>query len=189
MLGKPSRRTRKRLEEAGKPAMATVLEIAENGISVTTGPEGVVASTALALKTTLKVQPTDEPEFEVKTTFRYPQLSVPSAGQQLAVIYDPEDHDKIMLDDSPEAQSNAALAGTGLDAGSLGQIMQNAQQMQQQAMQQQAAGGPGFGFSAGEIAAQNDPVAKLEKLQALKEKGALTEEEFAAQKARILGES
>ncbi|MGZ5376050.1 MAG: hypothetical protein ACXWEF_06335, partial [Solirubrobacterales bacterium] len=111
MLGKPSRRTRKRLEEAGKKANATVVEVAEKGMSVTKGTEGVIGNTELALKTTLKVQPEGEPEFEVKTTFRYPQLSVPAAGQALAVIYDPEDHDKIMLDDSPEAQQSAALAG------------------------------------------------------------------------------
>ena len=184
MLGKPSRRTRKRLEEAGKPAKAAVLEIAEKGMAVTHGAEGVIGNTELALKTRLMVQPDDEPEFEVKETFRYPQLSVPAAGQQIAVIYDPEDHDKIMLDDSPEAQQSAALASAGIDANSIQEAIANAQQMQQQAMQGGMAGGmAGFGAPA-----QEDAVAKLEKLQALKEKGALTDSEFEAQKARILGE-
>ena len=183
MLGKPSRRTRKRLEEAGRKANATVVEIAEKGVAVTTGPEGVVSATQLALKTTLKVQPEGEPEFEVKTTFRYPQLSVPAAGQQLAIIYDPEDHDKIMLDDSPEAQQSAMLAGAGIDAGQIGDAIANAQQMQQQAMQGGGAGGMSFGAPAAA-----DPVAQLEKLQALKEKGALTDSEFEAQKAKILGQ-
>ena len=35
-------------------------------------------------------------------------------------------------------------------------------------------------------AASDDPVAKLEKLHALKEKGVLSDEEFAAQKAKLL---
>ncbi|MGZ5420459.1 MAG: SHOCT domain-containing protein [Solirubrobacterales bacterium] len=182
MLGKPSRRTRKRLEEAGKKANATVVEVAEKGTSVTKGAEGVIGNTELALKTTLKVQPEGEPEFEVKTTFRYPQLSVPAAGQALAVIYDPEDHDKIMLDDSPEAQQSAALAGAGIDAGAIGDAIANAQKMQQQAMQ---GGGAGMTFGAPAAA---DPVAQLEKLQALKEKGALSDSEFEAQKAKILGQ-
>jgi hypothetical protein len=183
MLGKPSRRTRKRLEEAGKKANATVVEIAEKGMAVTKGAEGVVANTELALKTTLKVQPEGEPEFEVKETFRYAQMAVPSAGSTIPVIYDPEDHDKIMLDDSPDAQQAAMLSGAGIDAGAIGDAIANAQQMQQQAMQGGGAGGMSFGAPAAA-----DPVAQLEKLQALKEKGALSEAEFEAQKAKILGQ-
>ena len=40
--------------------------------------------------------------------------------------------------------------------------------------------------AAGQPAAPADPVAQLKKLAALKEQGVLTEEEFTAQKARIL---
>jgi len=40
---------------------------------------------------------------------------------------------------------------------------------------------------AGRPAAPADPVAQLKELAALKEQGILTEEEFTAQKARILG--
>lgn len=39
------------------------------------------------------------------------------------------------------------------------------------------------------VASQDDTLAKLEKLAILKEKGILTEEEFAAQKAKILSEN
>ena len=41
--------------------------------------------------------------------------------------------------------------------------------------------------AAGQPAAPADPIAKLKELAALKDQGALTEEEFTAQKARILG--
>jgi Short C-terminal domain len=41
--------------------------------------------------------------------------------------------------------------------------------------------------AAGRPAAAADPVAQLKELAALKEQGHLTDEEFAAQKARILG--
>ena len=40
---------------------------------------------------------------------------------------------------------------------------------------------------AGQPAAPADPIAQLKELAALKERGILTEEEFTAQKARILG--
>jgi Short C-terminal domain len=49
----------------------------------------------------------------------------------------------------------------------------------QQAEAQQAA--------AGQPAVGADPIAQLRELAALKEQGVLTEEEFTAQKARLLG--
>ena len=52
---------------------------------------------------------------------------------------------------------------------------------QAMALAGQATGGGGAG-------AAQDPVARLERLQALKDKGLLTEAEFAAQKQRILGD-
>ena len=45
----------------------------------------------------------------------------------------------------------------------------------------------GAGQAAAQPAAPADPVAQLKELAALKEQGHLTDEEFAAQKARILG--
>ena len=56
-----------------------------------------------------------------------------------------------------------------------------------------AFGQPGAGFgqpAAGfgtPLAASEDPIDKLAKLQELREKGALSDAEFEAQKARILG--
>jgi hypothetical protein len=41
--------------------------------------------------------------------------------------------------------------------------------------------------AVGQPAAPADPIAQLKELAALKEQGMLTEEEFTAQKARILG--
>ena len=191
MLGKPSKRVKKQLEENGKRANATVVEIAEKGMAVTRGAEGVIGNTELALKTHLRVQPDDEPEFEVKKRFSYPQLAVPSAGQTVPVIYDPSDHDKIIVDYSPEAQQSAALSSAGIDAGSLSALMSQAQQMQAQAAQMQPGMGmgqvPGMAPQA-PAQPQADPVEQLERLAKLKDQGALTESEFEAEKARILGQ-
>jgi hypothetical protein len=41
--------------------------------------------------------------------------------------------------------------------------------------------------AAGQPAAAADPIAQLKELAGLRERGVLTEEEFTAQKARILG--
>jgi hypothetical protein len=187
MLGKPSKKLKKQLEETGVRANATIIEIAEKGMAVTRGAEGVVANTELALKAHLRVQPENEPEFEVKKRFSFPQMAVPSAGQTVPVLYDPQDHDKIMVDYSPEAQQGAALSAAGIDPSQIGQLMQQAQQMQAQAGQMQA-GMPGMGqVPAAAPQPQADPVEQLEKLAKLKDSGALTQAEFEAEKAKVLG--
>jgi hypothetical protein len=197
MLGKPSKRLVKQLEEKGKRANATVVEVAEKGMAVTSGAEGIAANTTVALKARLKVQPEGEPEFEVTQRFRFSQFAIPSAGMVLPVIYDPEDHDKLMIDESPEAQQQAAMSSAGIDPSQIskfdpnqvGQMMQQAQQMQAQfgSGQMQPGQMPGTAPPA-PAEQQADPVAQLEKLQALKEKGALTDAEFEAEKAKILGQ-
>lgn len=65
---------------------------------------------------------------------------------------------------------------------------QYAQQTQQpvQVAAAPAAGGAAYGIPAGQPATE-DPIAQLERLAALKAQGILTDEEFAAQKAKILG--
>ncbi|WP_331770107.1 SHOCT domain-containing protein (plasmid) [Embleya sp. NBC_00888] len=55
----------------------------------------------------------------------------------------------------------------------------------QQGEEQQAAAPPPA--AAPPAAAPADPIAQLKDLAALKEQGVLTDDEFAAQKARILG--
>jgi hypothetical protein len=218
MLGKLSRRTRRKLEEHGKRAPAVVLEIAERGMSVTSGPAGLVASTEVALKTKLRVEPADEMPFEVEERFRYPQLAIPSVGSRLAVIYDPSDHDKLMIDRSPAGaaiQFGGAAGMEGTDLQSLVAKIKDAQSQTQDpqelarvlqeqlgtnvTVQQQDSSGVTFGaadagVSAGgsafgtSAAPSQDPVDKLTKLAELREKGMLTDAEFESQKARILGE-
>jgi Short C-terminal domain len=211
MLGKPSRRTRKKLEEHGKRAPAVVVEIADRGMSVTSGPEGLVASTEVALKTKLRVEPADEMPFEVEERFRYPQLAILSVGSRLSVICDPSDHDKLMIDRSAAGaamQFGAAAGMQGTDLQSLVSTVKEAQSQTQDpqelarllqeqlganvTVQQQDSSGVTFGAPGAAFgtpqAAEEDPVDKLTKLAELKEKGMLTDSEFESQKARILSE-
>jgi hypothetical protein len=119
MLGKRSKRTQHKLEESGTKAQATILEIADKGIATSSGQEGIVANTQVVRKTRLQITPENEPEFEVTQRFRFPQDGVPRVGQVIAVIYDPSDHDKIMLDQSREGRQKAALAADGFDPNSV----------------------------------------------------------------------
>jgi Short C-terminal domain len=213
MLGKPSKRSRKKLEEHGKRAPAVVVEIADRGMSVTSGAGNLVSQTEVMLKTKLRVEPADEPAFEVEERLRYPQLSIPSVGSRLAVIYDPSDHDKVMIDTSAEGVATQFANVPGLEGVDLQGLMATAQAAQAQTqdpqemariLQQQLGtsvnvqqqdtsgvtfGAPPAGFGAPAAPApEEDPVDKLAKLAELREKGMLTDAEFESQKARILGE-
>jgi putative oligomerization/nucleic acid binding protein len=178
MLGKASKRLQKQLEENGKRASATVVDIAEKGIAVTRGQAGPVGNTEIARKTRLKVTPEDEPEFEVAKRFSFNQMSVPDVGDVVGVVYDPSDHDKIIIDQSPEAQGAAMLSSAGIDPSlSTGDPQLDELQILEKGGQLPSDAPP-----------QVDPVEQLEKLTELKEKGALTDAEFETQKARILGQ-
>jgi len=78
----------------------------------------------------------------------------------------------------------AAIAGTAQAARN----RVNKRQSERWA-EQEAAEGPGQPMAEGQPAAapQESPVEQLKELAQLKEQGILTEEEFAAQKAKILG--
>jgi len=206
MLGKPSRRTEKKLEEKGKRAPAVVVEIAEKGMSVTTGSGQLVANTEVMLKAKVRVEPEDEPAFEVEERFRFPQLSIPSVGSRVAVIYDPSDHDKIMIDRSAAGAAVQLGNVPGMQGMDLQDVMSKVKEAQSQTQDPQEMGrilaqefganvnvqqqdSSGMTFGAPAAPQEEDPVDKLAKLADLKEKGLLTDAEFESQKARILGES
>ena len=202
MLGKLSNRTIKRLKENGRRANATVLEVGSRGMTITHGNEAIVANTQVVLKTRLRVEPDGEPAFEVEERFRYSQFDLPSAGTVLPVIYDPDDHDKIMLDDSPAAVTQAGLSQAGLSTDQMGlvtQLQQAAAQgmdrnaMRDMAKQWGAAHGATIidgtnGFGGAPAPPAESTVDQLEKLAALRDRGVLTDAEFEAQKARILSQ-
>jgi hypothetical protein len=197
MLGKPSHRTRKRLEENGRTASATVLEIASRGMTITSGNEQIVANTKVMLKTKLRVEPDGEPAFEVEQRFRYSQFAIPSSGTRVAVVYDPDDHDKIMLSDDPTAATQAMLGGAGLGSDQMDLITRlteasttgaSRESMGDMARQWGQAHGATIidGASLAGAARGETAVDQLEKLAELRDRGILTDAEFQAQKAKIL---
>jgi hypothetical protein len=81
------------------------------------------------------------------------------------------------------------VARTAVIAGTATHVSNNvsrrqAQKWQEKDQQQAAAAAPP---EAAPAAPAEDPIEKLKELAELKDQGILTEEEFAAQKAKILG--
>ena len=87
--------------------------------------------------------------------------------------------------------------GTAVVAGTAGAVSHHQQQkyaqqdaakqqQQDQAQQQQAAPPPQYVAPAPQVPAQNDLTAKLNELAQLHTAGVLTDEEFAAAKAKLL---
>ncbi|MFN8216725.1 MAG: SHOCT domain-containing protein [Solirubrobacterales bacterium] len=210
MFGRHSKKTRERLQATGLRAPATVLEISGGHLSVTTGNPQLAANTEVPMKVTLRIEPEGEPPFEVETKLTFPQLGIPRRGGSVPVIYDPEDRDTVILDQSVEGGLGIAAGALRERAGSedrpdLGSVADLVEQasagggldvegLQRSLREQFGAGSAGampdlsaFGFPA--QPREEDPVDKLAKLAELKEKGLLTEAEFNAQKARILGET
>ena len=183
MFGKLSRRSRKRLEKKGRTAPATVLDIAGWGPTITHG-EGPSTERELALKATLRVEPPGEAPFEVTRKLRFPKQAVPEKGGTVNVIYDPDNHDEVMLEELviPEAALGAGIQGTGLGSG-----RRLDQPAQQEMMQEAQAWLDAFNPGASAQGAPGDPVEELARLSRMKEQGELTEAEFEAEKAKLLG--
>jgi hypothetical protein len=227
------RKLYRHLGQHGVRAPATVVDIAKHG--VTHRAEGWNPLDELAdatvgqapnsdryevRRTRLRIRPADEPEFEVEGKMRWGDYGtyVPKPGEEIEVIYDPNDHEKVVLAPptpeqealrTAEALSKAKvgfqIGGGGAKAGSgtgpppsqeqlaqQGQSMDQAQGMMElaeQFMSGQLQPGqmPGSQTGAPQAAGSADTVAKLERLQALKESGALTEAEFEAEKKKLLG--
>jgi hypothetical protein len=89
------------------------------------------------------------------------------------------------------------MARTAAVAGTATAVSNRVSRRQAQRWQQQGGGYQDQGYAeppppaapAAPAAAAPDPIAQLKQLAELKQQGILTEEEFAAQKARILGMS
>jgi hypothetical protein len=196
VLGKPSRRTRKKLAARGRIASAVVLEISDNGMAITNGSDGLVANTEVLMKARLRVEPEGEAAFEVHQRFRFPQLAVPGVGSHVSVRYDPDDHDQIMIDDSEAAVLATMSTRTGLDLGGLMSTIRDTkadhpgdrQAMQQALLASLGQGTAAFGSPLTVPGAVPDTISQVERLAALHASGALTDAEFSAAKARILAD-
>lgn len=188
----------RKLSKVGIRAFADVLAAEQSPISVSVGNPYLVDNTKVRWNLRVRVTPDAEPPFEAGLHALLPQLTRPRPGMRLPVLYDPKDHGRVQLDDQADPADTAvdAIAASRPDlAGAqvLGMPMADmirqavadpaafrAEMMRRGAqLQQQAMGAAQAGF---------DPVDRLERLAALKDRGLLTDDEFEQQKRKILGE-
>jgi Short C-terminal domain len=197
MFGQAGRDER-RLRVTGKQAPAVVVEAKQSRWTTTSGNPDLVASTTRSWTLRLRVEPPGEPTFEAEVHTHLGQLDIVQPGRRLTVLYDPDDTTKVAIDHSESGVLDAiaqriASNHAGADATQIAGLLQRRiHDPDSVSAADLAAAIPGAriltGGSAAVAPSGEDPVELLTKLAALHDHGVLDDEEFAAQKARLLGE-
>ncbi len=86
-------------------ATAFVLWRADRGELIGDGALELVSETELAVRALLRVEPAGEPAFEVEQKLRFSQAAIPTPGAPVAVIYDPADRERIIVDRTPHTRA------------------------------------------------------------------------------------
>jgi Short C-terminal domain len=177
-----TRKLEAELSERGRRAPAEVLDTVVSG-SISTGE--LAMQTKAICKLRLRIEPPGEAPFEADVKQQFGQFAIPTPGMRVEALYDPEDRDKIVV--ATDSPAGTAVPTTVIDLRSgaggaqVGDIVQRAMadptKFREEMLAQQASTAP---------AAGGDSLAQLERLAALRQSGALTEEEFEAQKKRVL---
>jgi hypothetical protein len=202
--------------------VAVVLEAGKRGFSMSSGNE-TTWNNEVALKVRIRVEPVNEASFDWEGRLRFWETQTPVADDRIWVLFDPNDHENLMVDFSERpgafgghfskeanADTTAGLTwatepagdGPGPSSGSdLGALLQDVEKARQGAggdrqkmadLLRQRLGGRAtiVDGGSGSAAAPDapDPLTGLERLADLRDRGALTPEEFEAQKRRLLDE-
>jgi hypothetical protein len=203
MFGHNKRVERKLKERGGKRAWATVLEsdkewAGTGGLNAAAGQAG---SITIHQKLRLRVEPDGETPFEstVKQVFNDSYgWHIPQEGYSVTVIYDPTDHSKLVIDlevmpVAPGVDRDEALARHERVTARMQDPAARRQQIEEMkakaaAQTQSATEIMAKAFHQAQGAAPVLDVGdQLTKLAELRDRGVLTDAEFEAQKAKILG--
>jgi hypothetical protein len=192
-------------EHGGKAALATVIEFDKRWSLPESGYGGIPLGHSEHYALKIRVEPIGEPAFEAEIKehdYFVTDSSQPVEGDQFAVIYDPEDHSNLVRDpldaDSviPPQHADLQLKPAEQDRfrdtvfANLEKLRASGQLSEQQYLQKRAQIEAEFGAeppSAAEPA--RDVAAQLIDLSALHDRGVLSDAEFQAQKAKLLGET
>lgn len=155
------------------------------------------------VRLTLVVQAEGTEAVTIEHSCLAPSKKWPYPGETLPVTFDRSDPDrlKVRWDDVPDSsdvamQQAQALAaqmnqgggqGGAIAGGDANQIIEAIKQAYPDAQVSVQGGGAAGAAHAAGSDGDDDRVAQLERLARLKESGALTDEEFEREKARILG--
>ena len=191
--------------ESGRTAPAEILgmrtEGSYNEMSAAWADDSDLTKGGSLCRLELRVMPPGEPSFEktIRTrvnTFKY-------TGDTIEVLYDPNDHDKVAFDYEADAEQAMERAAPHHDHdANVGEARLDPEL--QQLMDMEEAERTGATATAGASApiasaptssgparrqsADDDRIDRLQKLADLHDRGALTDAEFADEKARILRE-
>ena len=145
------------LFETGSKGVGTVLQVQDTGMTINDNPR---------VQMVFRVEPLDgTPAFDAQKTTTVSRVEIPRQGDRYPIWYDPSD------------PSNTWAYATVAD--------DNGRATMRQLFGEAANTFVGMGGAP--PAAAPDPMEQLERLAALHQQGALTDEEFAAQKAKLLG--
>lgn len=204
MFGNKDRLVEQLGEEGGVVSWATVLDAKTrwtSGTNYENGPYTVGNRQHMTVK--LRVEPENEPPFEVKLKQTFARKVAEEFRAQ--VIYDPADHSRIaVLEDkivapwmTPEqaerSQEHRRRVREASEQGRTAAYLQEdiaakiaaAQKLAEEATGKLIVNGQMLGANAG----PPDVTEQLTKLADLRDRGALTEAEFEAEKAKLLAGS
>ena len=164
----------------GKPAKA-MIKATKRGKKLKGDPSQIV------WKVTLRVTPDDAQPFDAVIQAPFPEAEGgPSMGRLIGVVYDPHNHQNLAIDPT------APVASFGqLQAGMQQHIVEEAMRSPGASifMGGRWINGPGTVPASAPAPAAPAPslAGELERLASLRDQGALTEAEFQAEKAKLLG--
>jgi hypothetical protein len=161
------RKKAENLMQSGVKGVGTIVGVKDTGMTINDNPRVVVS---------FRIDPLDgTPAFAADKKVTVSRVAIPQAGQRYPVWFDAADHSSFMyaqVDNDEGRQQIVSMFGDafGADGSGIGQA---------------ASVAPAPAPPAAPAAA--DPIDQLSRLDQLRQSGALSEEEFAVQKQRILG--
>jgi len=186
----------KLIGEGGTVAWATVLEGKEKWASASGTNTYMPNKITDHMRLKLRVEPDGEPPFEAEFSQAF-SGNVPFTGWQCKVVYDPRDRTRIaVIEDSvtppglthEQADRATAKRAEVMDAVNSGHLAEYIEAQKAKALSGQLGGTvivDGKLVSGGNQP-QPSVVDQLAKLADLRDRGALTDAEFEAQKAKLL---
>ena len=165
LFGKSKKEKAEELMATGSKGAGTVLSVQDTGMTVNDNPR---------IKMAFRIEPLDgQPAFDVEKTRTVSRVEIPRQGDRYPVWYDPNDISKWMF---------ATIA----DDNGRQSIRQMFGDVAETFVGMNAPGAPVAAAAPAGGGAQ-DTVAALQQLADLHSQGLLTDEEFASQKAKLLG--
>ena len=165
-LFKSKRKQAAELMATGSKGIGTVISVQDTGMTINDNPR---------VRMTFRVEPVDgSGAFDAEKTTTVSRVEIPRQGDRYPVWYDPQDPSKWMYSTIADESGRETLRQLFGEAAE-GFVGMN------------APGAPAPGAGPGASATGQDAVEQLKTLADLHAQGILTDDELAAQKAKLLG--